>query len=229
MSDRAVAPVREVIPGTRRYTQHTIYELADSIRARDELTYEHCRRVAIYANRLARQVGWSRRAARDLALAGLVHDLGKTWMHNSVLHKESALSRDEWHEMQRHPIIAARILQAYGVPWHIVDVVLHHHEAWDGHGYPDHLEGEAIPIGARLLTLVDVFDALTSARPYKEAMSAATARERIAAGIGTHFDPTAAAAFLTLLDTYPDFLLPPRIEPTEDLHPLWARHDFLDE
>jgi putative nucleotidyltransferase with HDIG domain len=119
MSDRATTPVREVIPGTRRYTQHTIQELADSIRARDELTYEHCRRVAIYVNRLAREMGWTRRAARDLALAGLAHDLGKTWMHNSVLNKESALSNDEWREMQRHPVIAARILEMYGVPWDI--------------------------------------------------------------------------------------------------------------
>src|SRR5690242_12556504 len=214
MSDRAAVSVREVIPGTRRYTQHTIYELADSIRERDQLTYEHCRRVAIYANRLARHIGWSRRAARDLALAGLVHDLGKTWMHNSVLHKESALSHDEWHERQRHPLIAARILEMYGVPWEIVDVVLHHHEAWDGRGYPDHLKGAAIPEGARLLTLVDVFDALTSARPYKEAMSMEAARERIAAGMGTHFEPAATEAFLGLLDTHPDFLLPPRVEPT---------------
>src|SRR5215471_16962461 len=106
MSDRAVAPVREVLPGTRRYTQHTIYELAHSINERDQSTYEHCRRVAIYVNRLARSMGWSRRAARDLALAGLVHDLGKTWMHNTVLHKKVALSTDERAEMERHPIIA---------------------------------------------------------------------------------------------------------------------------
>lgn len=229
MSDRAVASVREVLPGTRRYTQHTIYELAQSICERDQLTYEHCRRVAIYVNRLARSMGWSRRAARDLALAGLVHDLGKTWMHNSVLLKESALSRHERQEMERHPAIAARILQAYGVPWPIVDVVLHHHERWDGRGYPDHLEGEAIPVGARLLSIADVFDALTSSRPYKDAMPLEMARERIAAGSGTHFDPKATEAFLALLDARPDFLLPPRIEPTGDVHPLWARHDLLDE
>jgi putative nucleotidyltransferase with HDIG domain len=229
MSNQAVPSVREVIPGTRRYTQHTIYELADSIRVRDQLTYEHCRRVAIYVNRLARRMGWSRRAARDLALAGLVHDLGKTWMHNSVLHKESALSRDERHEMERHPLIAARILQAYGVPWHIIDVVLHHHETWDGRGYPDHLKGDGIPVGARLLTIADVFDALTSARPYKAAMTVEAARERIAAGRGTHFDPEATDAFLALLDTNSDFLLPPKIEPLANLHPLWARHDFLDD
>ena len=91
------------------------------------------------------------------------------------------------------------------------------------------LEGEAIPAGARLLSVADVFDALTSARPYKDAMPLEVARERIAAGSGTHFDPKAADAFLTLLDSRPDFLLPPRIEPAEDPHPLWARHDLLDE
>jgi HD-GYP domain-containing protein (c-di-GMP phosphodiesterase class II) len=96
-------------------------------------------------------------------------------------------------------------------------------------GHPDHLKGDAIPPGARLLAVADVFDALTSARPYKEALSTEAARERIAAGIGEHFEPAATEAFLGLLDTRADFLLPPRIEPTNDIHPQWARHDFLDE
>ncbi|HKT37914.1 MAG TPA: HD domain-containing phosphohydrolase, partial [Ktedonobacterales bacterium] len=136
-SMRGISSVREVFPGTRRYTQHTIYELAETIRARDVVTYEHCRRVAIYANRLARHMGWHRRAARELALAGLIHDLGKTWVQNSVLHKPTALSQDEWQEMQRHPVIAARILMTYDVSDELIAIVLHHHEAYDGHGYPD--------------------------------------------------------------------------------------------
>jgi len=186
--------------------------MAKSIRERDMVTYDHCRRVAIYANRFARHIGWSRRTARDLALAGLVHDLGKTWIKNAVLHKESALSADEREEMQRHPVIAARILQIYAAPEYLVSTVLHHHEAFDGHGYPSGLVADAIPLGARILTIADVFDALTSARPYKAAMSLEATRDWIAARAGTNFDPHLVDAFVKLLNCHPDFQIWPRVE-----------------
>ena len=220
--------MREVFPGTRRYTQHTIFELAETIRERDIVTYEHCRRVAIYANRLARHMGWHRCAARELALAGLIHDLGKTWMQNSVLNKPTALSQDEWRQMQRHPAIAARILMTYDVSDELIEIVLHHHEAYDGHGYPDHLVGDAIPLGARLLTVADVFDALTSARSYKAPLSTQEARERIEQSEGTMFDPAVATAFLDLLDANPDFQLPSRVDPAsgEEI-PGWDHHDTI--
>lgn len=227
MNMRGISPVREVFPGTRRYTQHTIFELAETIRERDFVTYEHCRRVAIYANRLARHMGWHRRAARELALAGLIHDLGKTWVHNSVLHKATALSQDEWQQMQRHPAIAARILMTYDVSDELIAIVLHHHEAYDGHGYPDHLAGDAIPLGARLLTVADVFDALTSARSYKEPMSLAEVRERVARSVGTMFDPAVASAFLELLDATPNFQLSSRAVPAEQI-PGWDKHDTIE-
>lgn len=219
-------------PATRRHTEQVVYNLGRIIRERDVVTYEHSRRVAIYLNRLARWMGWSRRAARDLALAGLVHDLGKTWMQNTVLHKQSALSSDERAEMERHPAIAASILDAYGAPPQLIAVVLHHHEAWDGRGYPDQLAGEAIPIGARLLAVVDAFDALTSERPYKAAMDVAVARARIADGAGRHFDPRVVVAFLAMLDATPDFLLPPRVSPLPvrmTAVPGWQRHDNAED
>ncbi len=221
--------MREVLPGTRRYTQHTIYELAESIRERDVITYTHCRRVAIYANRLARALGLSRRAARDVALAGLVHDLGKTWIQNDILMKDAPLSVDEREKMKRHPGIAARILQAYDVPDALVDAVLHHHEAYDGRGYPDGLAGDAIPNEARILTIADVFDVITSARPYKEPVSAATARERMLADSGTFFDPGYTAAFVALLDAREDFLLPHMpVVPEFDHAAEWVRHDAYE-
>ena len=219
-------------PGTRRYTRHIVYELARSIRERDALTYEHCRRVGVYVSRLAREMGWSRRAAHDLALAALVHDLGKTWIHNAILHKDSALSSVERAEMERHPVIAASLLNAYGAPEALVQAVLHHHEAYDGRGYPDRLHGDEIPIGARLLSVADVFDALTSERAYKPAMEVATARTRLLAGAGTHFDPDVVSTFVALLDRDPGFLLPPRISPLpphSSPSPSWASHDAHDE
>jgi putative nucleotidyltransferase with HDIG domain len=226
---RGDSPVREVFPGTRRYTQHTVFELAETIRERDIVTYEHCRRVAIYANRLARHMGWHRRAARELTLAGLIHDLGKTWVQNSVLHKPTALSQDEWRQMQRHPVIAARILMTYDVSDELIEIVLHHHEAFDGSGYPDHLAGEAIPLGARLLTVTDVFDALTSARSYKEPLPLQEVRERIGRSAGVMFDPAVVSAFLELLDATPDFQLASRAVPAPaEQIPGWDNHDTIE-
>lgn len=227
-----MATAHSADPGTRRHTQAIVYELARTIRERDVITYEHSRRVAVYAYRVARKLGWSRRAGRDLALAGLVHDLGKTWMQNAILHKESALSNDERHTMEQHPRIAARFLQIYGAPYSLIEVVLHHHEAYDGRGYPDGLCGSAIPIGARILTVADVCDALTSERPYKRAMDTRTMRERIANGSGTHFDPMVVRAFLALVDADPHFCLEPRICPLPVRtapHPTWVRHDSHDD
>lgn len=227
-----LATVQSPGPGTRRYTQHIVYDLARSIRERDIITYEHSRRVAVYAYRLARKLGWTRHAGRDLALAALVHDLGKTWVQNAVLHKESALSTDERHTIEQHPRIGARFLQIYGAPDALVGIVRHHHEAYDGRGYPDGLSGDEIPIGARILSVADVFDALNSARPYKPAMELSQVRQRIASGAGTHFDPAVVAAFLELLDAQSDFVLPQRVcalPVRQAPHPTWVRHDVYDE
>lgn len=217
--------------GTRRHTQTVVHELSRSIRERDIITYEHSRRVAVYAYRLARQLGWSRRAGRDLALAALVHDLGKTWIQNAVLHKESALSDDERRQIEQHPSVGARFLQIYGAPESLTDIVRHHHEAFDGRGYPDHLKGAEIPVGARVLSVADVFDALSSARPYKAAMDQAEVRRRIVGGSGTHFDPAVVAALETLLDAQPEFCLPQRVCPLpvrSAPQPTWVRHDIYD-
>ena len=147
-----------------REARQVLLSFANSIRERDIVTYEHSRRVATYAQRLARYLGWSRRDARDLALAALVHDLGKTWIANDILLKSAALSDEERHVMERHPVIGARILIGCDVHPFYVETVLYHHEAWDGHGYPTGLKGEEIPLSARILTVADVFDVLTSQR-----------------------------------------------------------------
>jgi putative nucleotidyltransferase with HDIG domain len=199
--------VEQMHPDTRRGAQRIVRSLAQSIRERDILTYNHSRRVATYAQRLARHMGWSRRLAHDLALSAMVHDLGKTWIDNDVLLKESALSRDERAEMERHPRIGARILDMYGAPTFMVEAVLHHHEAFDGRGYPDHLVGENIPIAARILCVADAFDALTSQRPYKPALDCAQASERLQSGTGTYFDPCVVGALVRLLETRADFVV----------------------
>ena len=202
--------------GIKRFDQEAenrqvLLSFAKSIQERDIVTYEHSRRVAMYAQRLARYLGWSRREARDLALAALVHDLGKTWIANDILMKSAALSDEERRTMQRHPIIGARILIGCDVHPFYVETVLYHHEAWDGRGYPTGLKGEEIPLSARILTVADVYDVLTSQRPYKVALSEEAARERLMLGAGRSFDPMVVRAFVYLLDTHPNFRLSERL------------------
>ncbi|HEY7974433.1 MAG TPA: HD domain-containing phosphohydrolase [Ktedonobacterales bacterium] len=216
----------DAAPGTRQHTRRVIYELAESIRERDQVTYDHCRRVAIYVHRLARFTGWPRAAARELALAGLMHDLGKTWAPNEVLLKPAALSQSEREMIEKHPVTAAQLLWAFDMPDTILDAVLSHHERWDGKGYPKGLVGEEIPLGARLLSVADVFDVITTPRPYKAAMSVEAARERILEGAGTAFDPDVAEAFTHLLDAQSDFLLWAQARPFDEAtHDPWAAHD----
>jgi putative nucleotidyltransferase with HDIG domain len=204
------------VVGIRRFDQEkenrqVLLSFAKSIQERDIVTYEHSRRVATYAQRLARYLGWSRSEARDLALAALVHDLGKTWIANDILMKSAALSDEERRTMERHPIIGARILIGCDVHPFYVETVLYHHEAWDGRGYPTGLKGEEIPLSARILTVADVYDVLTSQRPYKVALTEEAARERLLLGSGRSFDPMVVRALLYLLDTTPNFTLPQRI------------------
>lgn len=191
-----------------RETRKVILSLAHSIQERDVVTYEHSRRVATYVQRLARYLGWSRREARDIALAALVHDLGKTWIANDILNKSGALSEEERRTMERHPVIGARILIGCDVHPFYVETVLHHHEKWNGQGYPAGKQGEDIPIGARILTVADVYDVLTSWRPYKNALSASDARVRLLADAELCFDPLIIDAFVHLLDISPNFTLP---------------------
>lgn len=194
-----------------RESRRILLSFVNSIKERDIVTFEHSRRVATYAQRVARYLGWSRREAHDLALAALVHDLGKTWIGNDILLKSGSLSDEERRTMERHPVIGARILIGCDVHPFYVETVLYHHEAWDGHGYPTGLQGEEIPLSARILTIADVYDVLTSQRPYKAPLSQDAARERLLLGSEASFDPAIVRAFLHLLDSYPDFTVPQRL------------------
>ena len=190
-----------------RETRKVLLAFARSIQERDIITYEHSRRVATYAQRLARHLGWSRRDARDLALAALVHDLGKTWIANDILNKSAALSEEERRKMERHPITGARILIGCDVHPFYVETVLYHHEAWNGHGYPVGLQKDEIPLSARILSVADVYDVLTSQRPYKAPLTKDAARDRLLQGSGMSFDPIVVQAFVHLLETTPNFTL----------------------
>jgi putative nucleotidyltransferase with HDIG domain len=199
-----VAALEMILGIGQRDPEQVFHDLARTIQERDSLTFEHCQRVARLSERLARRMGWSPYEAHRLGLAALVHDLGKTWIGNDILFKESALSEEERLQMEQHPIMGARVLVGYDLDSFFIEVVLHHHEAYDGSGYPWGLRGEDIPLGARMLSVADVYDALTSARPYKEALSPEAARQYVLTETGQRFDPRIVRGFVSLLEPEAD-------------------------
>jgi putative two-component system response regulator len=150
-----------------------IVTLGATIEARDHYTAGHCERLAAYARALGQALGVPEPLRRALQLGGYLHDLGKIAVPDSVLLKEGALSPDEMKQIQRHPGVGADLVRGLHTLDDVRPIIRHHHERWDGSGYPDGLRGESIPLGARIMAVVDVFDALHTARPYKPALSTA--------------------------------------------------------
>ncbi|WFP51562.1 response regulator [Methylomonas sp. EFPC3] len=167
----------------------------------DSDTGLHIWRIAAYARQLAEAVGWPKENCVLLEQAAPMHDTGKIGIPDSVLRKPGQLDADEWAIMRGHCRIGYEILSSSDAPVFVLaaEVALRHHEKWDGSGYPDGLRGEAIPESARIVALVDVFDALTMKRPYKDAWSVEQAMDTLREGAGRHFDPTLVEAFETCL------------------------------
>ncbi len=167
----------------------TVEALAVAVESKDSTTGGHIRRVSRLGSLLAeRHLG---EAARDpqLEFGFLLHDVGKLAVPDAVLCKPGALTADEWSLIRRHPVEGARILSAIPFLNGATDIVLHHHERWDGAGYPDGLAREAIPIGARLFAIADTIDAMTSDRPYRSGLPLPAAVDEVVRLAGTQFDP----------------------------------------
>jgi diguanylate cyclase (GGDEF)-like protein/putative nucleotidyltransferase with HDIG domain len=167
----------------------TIEALAMAIEAKDYTTYDHLRRVGIYALEIGKELNLSESELQALQAASLLHDIGKLAVPEHIISKPGRLTPVEFEKMKIHPVIGAEILERVEFPYPVVPIVLAHHERWNGTGYPFGLKGEQIPIGARILTAVDCFDALTSDRQYRRAMPLAEAIEYIVAQSGEIFDP----------------------------------------
>jgi putative nucleotidyltransferase with HDIG domain len=167
--------------------------------ARDGLTQQHAQRVQHSALALAREAGVTDCVLLDaIDGAALLHDIGKLGIPDLVLQKPGPLTRDEYDQVKQHVIIGADILSA-AFPSALAQIVRHHHENWDGTGYPDGLRGHSIPIGARVLAIVDCYDALTSDRPYRRALSHGSAVAMIHERRGRMYDPEMADAFLRIV------------------------------
>jgi diguanylate cyclase (GGDEF)-like protein/putative nucleotidyltransferase with HDIG domain len=177
----------------------TIEALARAIDAKDGTAENHIRRVQLYATAVARDLGMSDADTQAVRTAALLHDIGKLAVPEHILSKPGPLTAEEFHKVQAHPQVGADIIASVPFPYAVAPLIQNHHERWDGRGYPRGLSGEDIPLGARILFLVDYFDALTSNRPYHEAMTVESAVALIEQEAGKALDPRAVAAFVRVL------------------------------
>jgi ribonuclease P protein subunit RPR2 len=174
--------------------------LTNAVEARDAYTGKHAERVAAYGLELARTIDARLADDQQSEMGFLLHDVGKVAIPDGILHKKDALTPEERALMRTHPVIGWEILARIPFLDAARAVVRHHHERWDGTGYPDRLAGEDIPLSARVFAVADALDAITTERPYRNAQSFAAAREAISAGAGTQFDPQAVEALASVSD-----------------------------
>ena len=186
----------------------TVAALVRAIEARNPHSLGHSERVAHYAFLLAQQLGQTIEQSRTIWLAGLLHDIGKIGVRDAVLCKTEALDEDEIRQIQEHVTVAAQILAPIAPLSDLVPIILHHHERYDGSGYPHRLRGEEIPLGARLLAIVDSFEALTSGRAYRQAFSTESALRILAEGCAVQWDPVLVPGWVRLVLHRRSSLLP---------------------
>ena len=175
----------------------SLFVLANAIERRDSYTHAHMRRLNEYARLLANELDWDQEQLEDLEFGAILHDIGKIYVPEAVLQKEGKLSDEEMDDMRKHPEVGAHMIKDIPYLASAAPMVLYHHERWDGNGYPEGLSGEEIPMGARVLSVADAFDAMTSNRPYRDALSSEVAYQEILNCSGTQFDPQIVEAMKT--------------------------------
>jgi diguanylate cyclase (GGDEF)-like protein/PAS domain S-box-containing protein len=195
----ALEELREALAGERGALITTVKSLLAVINARDRYTFHHSEQVVRYSTWLARGLGLDGERLRELRVAALVHDLGKIHVDPAVLNKPGPLTAAEWEQMRQHPVHGANILRPVRSLGPVIPAVLHHHERWDGKGYPDGLAGEQIPLPARIIAVADAFDAMTTDRPYRPALTEEAAARELERGAGSQFDPSLVRVFLEVL------------------------------
>jgi HD-GYP domain-containing protein (c-di-GMP phosphodiesterase class II) len=193
-----IASVQVLLEKQRGLFMQTVLALAQAVDCRDRYTAGHTQRVTDYALLLAEKLHVSSEDYHHLQIGTPLHDIGKIGIDDAVLRKSGRLSREEFEHIKDHTVKGAAILEPIPQLASVLPIVRNHHERWNGGGYPDGLSGEQIPHLARLVTVADVFDALTSDRPYREALTSDQAFELLRQGAGSHFDPDYANAFLAL-------------------------------
>jgi putative nucleotidyltransferase with HDIG domain len=187
----------------------SIKTLAAAIDAKDPYTKGHSERVSSYSMAIARHLGLGFDDVFNVRIAAILHDVGKLGIEDGILNKPGVLTDEEYAVMRRHPDIGAQIMSPISNLKQIIPGIRNHHETWDGKGYPDQLEGEGIPLIARIIGVADTFDAMTTNRPYQEAMSLEFVSKRLRQMAGSRFDPRVVEAFEAAVDAG-DITPPPR-------------------
>ena len=207
-----------MVPGTLRFRQcaaihrsrlhHNLQEsyiqmvltLVRALDARDSYTGGHSERLAQWAEATARLLGCREEETQDIRWGALLHDIGKIAVPDAILHKPARLTEEEWAVIRQHPITGEEILRPVERMRGVARILRHHHERWDGKGYPDGLLADRIPLGARILAVVDAYSAITDERPYKPARSREEAVAELRRSAGTQFDTRVVEAFCKMLE-----------------------------
>jgi len=198
---RYAEDVRRLYQQVQRAIYQSLLGLANALEAKDAYTKGHSERVGAWSRGVAAALGLPAADVDMIGRAGLLHDIGKIGIPEGVLRKPGPLEDEEWTVMRNHPLIGAQIVAPFDFFSAGALMIRHHHERCDGSGYPDGLVGDEIPIGARIIAVADVYDALTSSRPYRAAMPHATVIARLGEASGRTLDEDAVAAFVDLLQT----------------------------
>lgn len=204
--DLAKARTREIeFYKERQRKEHSMFvqtaeALVNAIEAKDKYTNGHSIRVALYSELIAIKAGKPEEECEKVFFAGLLHDVGKIGIADTIINKEGKLTKQEFEEVKRHPVIGYQILSSIKEPPYLSTGARYHHERYDGKGYPDGLKGEEIPEIARIISVADAYDAMTSNRSYRSVMPQDVVRKEIEKGIGTQFDPVFAKIMLELID-----------------------------
>jgi putative two-component system response regulator len=196
---RSAFRLRRAMTSLERATQ-IVAALANAVEAKDMGLVHHCRWLARHAARVAASVGLRGDDLEAVAYGALLHDIGKIGIPESLLSKPGPLTEDEWNVMRRHPEIGERICQPLRTSLAFSPIIRHHHERFDGAGYPDRLRGDRIPLGARIVTIVDAYEAIVHGRPYQAAQPHAAAAEELMGLRGRQFDPDLVPIFLDELE-----------------------------
>ncbi len=184
----------------QRLYRETLASLSNALEAKDAVTSQHTEEVVRLAVAVAAELELDLEAVRTVELGAVLHDIGKVRVPEAILNKAGPLDEAEWTVMRTHPEVGEQIVRPIQSLQAILPIVRHHHERWDGTGYPDRLSGRAIPVGARIVAVCDAYRAMTEDRPYREALGPGAARRELEEGSGTQFDPDCVAALLRALD-----------------------------
>lgn len=182
---------------------NTIIALANAIDARDPYTYHHSNNVTRYEVAMAKEINLGEKKIENIRYAGLLHDIGKIGIKDSILTKPGKLNDEEYNQIKSHPLKGEEIIKSLPFLKEITKMVRHHHERFDGKGYPDGIKGERIEIGARILAIADSFDAMTTKRVYRDPMTLAQAREELIKNKNTQFDSSLVDYFIQILEKEP--------------------------